>query len=261
ENSCDREPGLLRILLKLCRRPSSLEVLENLCATPLPHETQSANPALGNREKTLTEGAGVVSVTDLAACPFGLELSRRHGLDIHEKVVQAAWAGQPGIIGGVQHAPGFLENFLGMFQCQKLHQALGTDACPAAKEPLEVIFAQVDVPRHLVQTRLVVIVLREKLYGFLDATIIFRFRLHFPSLPSRSIIARMARRRNPILAAGGYFEKSKVEGRKSKVDQLEMGGTNHGNSSRKNLLPFAFRITYCVFNDIPALDVDLLCNQ
>jgi hypothetical protein len=38
------------------------------------------------------------------------------------------------------------------------------------------------------------------------------------------MMGRMEDRRNPILAAGGYFEKSKVEGRKSKVDQLEMGG-------------------------------------
>jgi hypothetical protein len=41
----------------------------------------------------------------------------------------------------------------------------------------------------------------------------------------------MEPRGNPILAAGGYFEKSKVEGRRSKVDQLEMGETNYGYSS------------------------------
>jgi len=77
----------------------------------------------------------------------------------------------------------------------------------------------------------------------------------------------MERRGNPILAAGGYLrfsvlpDKSKVEGWKSKVDQLEMGGTNYGNTSRKNLLPSAFPITYCIFNNFPALDVNLLYNQ
>jgi hypothetical protein len=105
-----------------------------------------------------------------------------------------------------------------MFQCQKLHKALGADPRPAAKEPLEVIFAQVDAPRYFVQTWLVVIVLREKLYGFLDASIIFRFGLHFPSLPSSSIISGMERRGNPILAAGGHLKFS-VKAEKSKVEQ------------------------------------------
>jgi hypothetical protein len=57
------------------------------------------------------------------------------------------------------------------------------------------------------------------------------------------MMGRMEDWRNPILAAGGYFEKSKVEGRKPKVDQLEMGGADYGNPSRENLLPFAFNIS------------------
>ena len=60
----------------------------------------------------------------------------------------------------------------------------------------------------------------------------------------------MERRGNPILAAGGYFEKSKVESRRSKVDQLEMGGTNYGNSSRKNLLPSAFSYNVLYFQQL-----------
>jgi hypothetical protein len=51
------------------------------------------------------------------------------------------------------------------------------------------------------------------------------------------MMGRTEDRGNPILAAGGYLkfsvqpEKSKVKSRRSKVDQLEMGGTNYGNSS------------------------------
>jgi hypothetical protein len=55
------------------------------------------------------------------------------------------------------------------------------------------------------------------------------------------MMGKMEDRGNPILAAGEYLKfsvqpgKSKVKSRRSKIEQLELGGTIYGNSSLRIL--------------------------
>lgn len=51
--------------------------------------------------------------------------------------METARAGQAGVERGIKHAGGLAQTEFGMFGGEALQEILGSDACPAAKEPME----------------------------------------------------------------------------------------------------------------------------
>ena len=137
-------------------------------------ELQSANAAVGRRDDEVAEQSRMHAVAHFESFSHRLVFSRRDSFEVDEQVVQAGWAGQPGVAGSLERASGAVKDRFCVRERQIAEKLFGTDSGPSREQALEVIGAQGRRVRGLVERRLLAEVLAEVAEGAFDSRVIQR---------------------------------------------------------------------------------------
>jgi hypothetical protein len=118
------------------------------------HKGECTEAAGSCRHQALAELAGVKTVGDGQPGAAVFEFARRHRFHRHEEVVEAAGAGEAGVVGRVEHAVRLRQQLLRVLDSQKLEKALRADAGPTSEDALQVAGAETQRGGKLIQVRL-----------------------------------------------------------------------------------------------------------
>jgi hypothetical protein len=147
--------GSLPILEEPSPGPAAAQIPEGAFRVRGIDEGQTAQPSIREGEQTLPEGAAVQAVGDLQPRAQSFVLTRGHRINGDEQVVEAARAGQTGLVGRIQLGAAF-EQLFRMLDREVLQEAFRTDTGPAGEQALEVVGAEVDLLGYFLEAGLIV---------------------------------------------------------------------------------------------------------
>ena len=122
------------------------------------------------------------AVLDVEATAMGLVDAGRHALMGHKEIMQAARAGKPELIGGVEDGGRIPQQLAGMVEGDRLQEGLGAQARPAREQALQMGGAEACLIRQGLERGLVAPVLGNESQRVFDQIVIVRLLFHAPNL-------------------------------------------------------------------------------
>ena len=102
---------------------------------------QPADPARGNGHQRLAERGIVEAVMDVETMPFKPVFAGRDRFEGDKMIMQARRAAQTAFAAGLRQRHGMVKQSFGVVERQRLQEAFGRNARPAAEQALKMIRA------------------------------------------------------------------------------------------------------------------------